>query len=611
MNDASPDRAREHLVDRVLRLCAAGAVVAAIATIWLPPIPPCQDAPGHITSVRVLLEPAPFAEWLTVKWAPTAQAFHALAFAWGQVVGVFAATKLALTTYLLLQIWAFRRIARTVDASVPFAIVGACAGYIAWGYAMGFFNYLGAFALGAAGIALWVDKQRPPIASVAAAVLFALAGWAHIVVGVMVLTHAVALDIVARRPRVGLLRDAFVLAPAVVLGAFTVAVVLGEHQEIGAVEATAAVYASVGDTLRNWVGTGTVAYSVLGYPAGLLLFGAALVTGLSGTGDDYEARLPRASAIGALVWSACFFVLPFHGVGWHFASPRVLFFVFATPAAFAALSGRSDAVRGVVAVAALVATGALVHGVPNARAEGARIAQSVERFGDEPIGRAYLVTYAPEAEHGAAPYARPNIGTGRYAIWHGGADPGQFAFNAMRDSVSFARPMLELFPRTRSLFTVVDGECLADPACAAADAARADAVAAAAVRWDSVVLVEAPQALGERLVARGFVASAPAILRPRPSSLEVQVELPSVPPPGPVVFRAGYPDTIGFVRGGTIPAERFSERSPRLQFDALPAGPLAVEVFVDIDGDGAPGPSDAILLRTGIEIPPGAAVTLP
>lgn len=594
-------------------MAAIGAILAALATIWLPPIPPCQDAPGHITAVRVLLNPEAFAEWLAVAWAPTAQAFHAVAFAFGQVLGVFAATKATLTLYLALQVWAFRRFAAVVGGQRDLATVGACLGFVGWGYAMGFFNYLGAFSIGAVALALWVDKARPPLASAVAAVAFAAAGWAHVVVGAMVLTHAVALDVVGRRWREAGWRDVLVLTPAILLAAATVGVVLREHQDIGAVEATAAVYASLPQTIVNWLGTGIVGYSRLGFLVAPLAF--ALVVGLgvieSGASSDMAA-VRRASAIGAVVWSVVFFALPFHGVGWHFASPRVLFFVFALPLAAVAWPTQHHRRGLALAGLALLATASLVDGAPRAWAEGDRIARSVARFGEESVGRAYIVTYAPEAVDGAAPHARPNIGTGRYAIWHGGADPGQFAFNRMRDSVVFARPMLELFPSTRSLFTVVDERCLVDAACAAPDAdrARADRVAASAMRWDSVVLVETPPAFDERLLARGLTPSAPGVYRPDPATVSVRVTLPSVPPPGPVVFRAGYRDTIGFFRGGTIPASRFSERQPELRFDALPGGPTWLEVFVDLDGDGALSPADIVLMNAPVTVTPGAAATI-
>ena len=373
-------------------------------------------------------------------------------------------------------------------------------------------------------------------------------------------------------------------------------------------EANAGVYVGVGETLRNWFATGAVGFSPLGYASGALLFVAALFGGLGGRGDTYVARLPRASAIGALVWSACFFVLPLHGLGWAFASPRVLFFVFALPAAFAVLG--APLARAGAGVAAVAAAAALVHAVPLATAEGARLQASLDGYGQERVGRAYLVTYAPESRYGAAPYAQPNVGTGRYATWHGGVDPGQFATNPMAQSVQFAQPMGELFPRTRSLFTVVDAACLADAACASAHVPRADAIAASAVRWDSVVLTEVPTEVSERLIARGFAPSAENVLRPQPAQLNATVTLPSVPPPGPVVFRAGYPETVGFFRGGTIPADRFAEPAPTLRFDALPAGPIAVEVFVDNDGDGALGEADTVLMRQGASLAPGQTLAI-
>lgn len=608
MSVGAQEQASRRAPRAALLVSAVASLAGALLVIWLPPVPPCQDAPGHITTARALLEPALFDGLLRTDWAPTAQAFTGATYAFGHLAGVFVAAKLALTSFLALQVWAFRRIAVRVGGSAPLAVVGACAGFVAWPYAMGFFNYLGALALGSAGLALWIDKDRSVPASALAALAFAAAGWAHAIVGGMVLTHAIALDVVARRGRAGVARDAAVLAPSATLIAVTLAAVLGAHDDIGAVEATASVYAGAGETLRNWFATGAVGFSPLGYASGALLFAAALVAGFGARGDTYVDRLPRASAIGALVWSACFFALPLHGLGWHFASPRVLFFVFALPAAFAVLG--APLARAAAGVAAVAAAAALVHAVPLATAEGARLQASLDGYGQQAVGRAYLVTYAPEARHGAAPYAQPNVGTGRYATWHGGVDPGQFAINPMAHSIQFARPMGELFPRTRSLFTVVDAACLADAACASAHVPRADAIAASAVRWDSVVLTEVPPEVSERLIARGFAPSAENVLRPQPAQLNATVTLPSVPPPGPVVFRAGYPETVGFFRGGTIPADRFAELAPTLRFDALPAGPIAVEVFVDNDGDGALGGADTVLMRQGASLAPGQTLAI-
>ena len=255
-------------------------------------------------------------------------------------------------------------------------------------------------------------------------------------------------------------------------------------------------------------------------------------------------------------------------------------------------------------------TATIAEGASNAWVEGKRLAASVEGFGDEPVGRAYVVTYRSEPIAVAAPYARPNIGTGRYATWYGGADPGQFAYNGMTHSVLFARPMAQLFPSSRSLFTYVSAACLADLACAGADAARADEVAAAALRWDSVILVEAPDAFVEDLVSRGFVRSAPSVLRPRPASVTVTVELESLPPAGPLVFRAGYPNTIGFFRGGRIAASELQQEQLELRFDDLPAGPIVVEAFVDADLDGAMGPSDELLFQRSVVVVPDASMSV-
>ena len=128
--------------------------------IWLPPVPPCQDAPGHLTTARALLEPSLYDGLLRTDWAPTAQAFTGLTYVFGHLVSVFVAAKLALAVFLALQVWAFRRIAMRVGGSVPLAVVGACTGFVAWPYAMGFFNYVGALAFGSAALAFWIDRDR-------------------------------------------------------------------------------------------------------------------------------------------------------------------------------------------------------------------------------------------------------------------------------------------------------------------------------------------------------------------------------------------------------------------------------------------------------------------
>ena len=75
MSTGAEEQASHRAPRAALLVSAVASLAGALLVIWLPPVPPCQDAPGHITTARALLEPALFDGLLRTDWAPTAQAF--------------------------------------------------------------------------------------------------------------------------------------------------------------------------------------------------------------------------------------------------------------------------------------------------------------------------------------------------------------------------------------------------------------------------------------------------------------------------------------------------------------------------------------------------------
>lgn len=611
--------------ERIARLGAAVAVLGALGVIWWPSIPPAQDAPSHLGTLQVMLEPQRFAGFYDVALSPTAQGFTLPGYLFGTLVGPVVGGKLALSAMLALLVAGCARLARQAQGSVAVAIAAAAAFAVGWTYAMGFWNFLAALALGVAGLAVWsgpsvaqgTEMQRDAEASasptaarrrrlvrgITVVLLWSAAIVSHAIAAGMILAQALV-EWAADAHRRG--RQPIDAALAIVPGVIGVALLIGAARAQSGVSAQmSAEWAPLLSTLRNVAATSTLSYSTLGWAVAPALL-VALVAVREPT------PLGRVRTWSALGWGLAFFAIPLHAEGWFFASPRVLPLALLLPIC----AGRWRHPVFAPALAWVIAL-SCADGARVAAKEGERLEQSVASFGEAPVGRAYLITYAPEARHLAAPYVQTNVGTGRYATWAGGADPGHFAYNPNAHSILFHGGMEALFPATRSYFMVVDAACLADADCAANDRWRADRASATAMRWDSVVLTEVPDAFRARLIERGFVAESRGVLRPQPARVEVSLPLPTdpqgrpVPLPGPVIYRAGFPETIGYFRGGVIAPEQVRGDTLSLEFDALPAGTLQFEVFIDADASGAPSPPDIALVPPHTrEVRPGEVTQL-
>lgn len=606
MNEATARRLSQATTGLAL-LSLAGAV----AIIAWPPMFPCQDAPGHLTDIRVSQDPALFAEWLKTGFAPASQGFRAPTALLAKVLSPVAAAKVTLLALLGGLVWAFDGIARSRGGMRPVAWAAAATVFVGWYYAMGFFNFLAALTFGAIGTRLWAEaeERQSPGRRAMAAVFFAICSLAHVVTGGMFLVQVWVSDVLARTPVKTVILRGLTLVPAGLIAVVVALMAFRAHADLGAVGRIGVLDPPFAITLRDLFATALVSYSPAGYAtAAALLVGvplAAVAERRAGTPNGQRT----ATRMLALAWTALFLAIPMNAIGWHYASPRVLFFAYVLPACFVAATPMTR-VWGLVV--AMLAAGTTLGGAPMARAEGGLIADSVDTFGDEPVGRTFIVNYHPEGTYTVAPWARPNVGTGRYATWAGGVDPGLFANNPVRQTVTYARPMNELFPATDDLYAVVTDACRQDPECSSdqAHVARADCVAATAVYWDSVTLVATPTAFVERLLARGFAPQAPGVLRPRPSTIRYTLALGDTPigptAGGQLILQAAYPGTCGVIASVAVPMRDVPDDTPTLQLTPIPSGPVTARAFVDLDGNGQFGPGDRMLVDAHeLVAPPG------
>ena len=258
------------------------AIAGAVLTIVWPSMFPCQDAPGHLTDVRVLQDPALFEDWLRVHFAPAAQGFRLPTALLAQAMPVVAAAKVVLLGYLAGLIWAFDGMARARGAMRAPAWAAAAVVFVGWYYAMGFFNFLAALTLGSVGMRLWAEGDAHPRRRWLASVLCALCSLAHVVTGGMFLVQVWFGDAIARTKPMELVRRGFLLVPAAALSVIVSLLALRAHAGLGAVDRIGTLDPPFATTLRDLFATATVSYSPVGYAcAAAMLIGLAV----SGRGD--------------------------------------------------------------------------------------------------------------------------------------------------------------------------------------------------------------------------------------------------------------------------------------------------------------------------------------
>ena len=578
---------------------AALAVAGALGVLWLPDALSGQDGASHIVTVSAALHPERHQGLLVAGWAPTGQIFHGLAWVFGHVLPLMAAAKAALTVFLGLACVGAWLVARALGTDSRAAIAVAAAAVVGWPLAMGFYNFIGACAVGVLAFAATLRGRN----ALAALLLFVVA-WAHTVAGLMFVVHTAAHAVFASpalwKPQ---RRWLTWIAPLVGIVALT-RLVVGNHADVGTGD-LAHHYLTAAETLAGYVSLCFVGYSRVAW---VLAPALVVVVAVAAARRD----VTRVVAATLACWTVGFAVVPFHVAGWAFATPRILSVVHTLLGA--AVPSRTLGGWAPVLVT-LLAAAATLDGVAHAVEAGGRAGDAIDAFGDEPSGRTFIAVFEPRPADTIAPHAQPLIGVGGYATLNGGTYPGAFAIYPHYHSVLFAAPPNQLFPSTRDMFFLVESPCdAATPACAETVARWTDRIAAQAVHWDSVALVAAPDAVRNGLAARGFDFSAPGLAKPRPA--QVTFALPQgagavdgAGGPATTIARAGYLETVGWFLVRRWSAETVATGEP-LTLGPLPAGETAVQVFVDLDDNGEPNPGEPLLFQRVLPLRPGQMINV-
>ncbi|MCB9506654.1 MAG: hypothetical protein H6698_06575 [Myxococcales bacterium] len=509
-------------------VAAAGVTFAAAAVrLAAPSAFPSQDFPGHLAALRLWVEPTAGAGLIEPNVPPTGQAFYAVGWLFAELfdaLGVPSAAgavelggRAALLVGLAVGVLGAVAVARELPrASAPLAAATMAAAYSGWVATMGFANYLVAFAVGIAGLGMWLRGagRREHSRALAGAAVLVLGVTGHVLGGGIPVAIATVIALVGGRqmPR----RAQLLLVLPIGVGlALSAATYVAGASVATAETLQATVRAPTIDVLRDLLWCGFVSHSDLAVAGALAIafafFAPPRPLDRDATGRVLEVGTQAATYAGAVLYLA----LPLHGAGLAFAAPRVVGPLLVV----AALASRSRPAVAALATLALAA-GSLVA-LPGTLAWGERIAAVREAFGPPRADFTFAVLVDDGARI-AAPYASLEIGVASYA---GGVGAAAFSVNPLRDGSLITERALAERPSGR-LFAVEPGcapRGLDGDACERWAAGLGERVAIDALAWDSVVATGAPSAFGAALARRGYEPVADARWIPRPASLELHV----------------------------------------------------------------------------------------
>jgi hypothetical protein len=236
----------------------------------------------------------------------------------------------------------------------------------------------------------------------------------------------------------------------------------------------------------------------------------------------------------------------------------------------------------------MLTAGVLALGVSPAIAEGERLQREARLLPRGPVGVSYVLIADERAHHAAIPYQSVALHVHAYGTLGGGASAFTFPANPYLNPLR--RPRADLLPAGNQWRRLRPG-CTRDPACF--DPPRyALELAALAVRFDSLLLPFAPQALIDELSAMGWHELSPHAFQVGKAG--VALTLPAELPAGTLIVRAGHPASIGPIVSHKLSATPAAGRE--LSLSPLPAGSITLEAFLDRDGDGRPSAADLSLL---------------
>lgn len=578
------------------------ALLAALPALWLYPFP-SQDGHQHAFTAfaygRISDPQYGFSRWLTPSFPLSSQGYVLLMVLLDMVMPFAVAERLALALVLAafpLGGLVYGKLARTepLATSVLLTLLA-----FSWPLVMGFWNFMLAFALlaPAAGLAVRLGDGRPRSYLALALMLVGMA-WLHLTVavlaGLVVMVVSAfsngAATTGARLRRV--LATGLAGAPSAAYAVFAATRYVDDNRPVGTITPLEAIREPLGRRVLDLFAMGPGGVSAVTGAAACALALLVLVEALR-VGGQHAGRQRALALLGACVFLA-FLVAPLHAARWAFMSPRLLLggLVVLSLAGLAAPGRRLQGALVVLGVVGIVGAGWNLTRLEVALRPVTRALTQLERPAPAPLLPLELEAAPIE---GLPRHLDPTLHLGaRALIASGGVSPYLFAINPAIHAVVYTQSPLDAVGPAPGVYLRRGLRCedgLAPAECVAQRERLIDRVAYYGLYWHDVVLLHAPPIAEFRLRQRGyrlaFQHDGVAQWQARPGSLRLSLALPEAAR-GPLVVRAGLRDSVGWIRGASLPPGLAAGALPPLPLGPLPAGPVDIEVFVDEDGDGAP-----------------------
>lgn len=579
------------MIDRAV---VAVAWAVALAIVWIPDVPAGRDIPAHAVAAAVWANPSAFAEWLTPNVPLSGNVFAIIAGLSAKTVELFVALKVGLTLSLVACGVGLGRLARVCGGDAGLGSVVGLLIATGWLFGMGFASFVigTGVALLAASFA-FEERSRPALT----AGVFLFAVWCHMMASGIVFAGALAARVVHKRSE-SLIRWVAPWIPGLLFAlGIGVSGIVGQS---GAGVSTASEWGDMSTWFRDLVLTSLTSFDRgFGTIAGLVAAVGSFALTVAAWRRPIE-RPADAFLRSTVVWWVLLAIVPLTGLGWHFARPRMMPMAILVPLAFVPARRLLPA----LSIAVVLLSGAL----PGAIQRGTEVGQIADSLRlEEPAGATFLASYLDLASKSDGPYVQPFVGVAGYALLDGGVARHLFAHNNAAHAMLY-RDGWE-FPSPGPDFVHMPAACVSDPACSGGPVARADRLSQIGLVWDTISVAGLGDEERRQLVARGYVALAPGVLRADPALIRVWTSVPDDLAPHPVVVRWGHP-TTGVV-GGVV--GRAEDGTVDLLVGPMLAGPTLVEIFFDRDGNGVPSAADAAVFespRLSLELVAGETTVL-
>ena len=491
--------------------------------------------------------------------------------------------------------------ARRTGRSPVFAAVVLALAAHSWVTLMGFYNFVLAFAalpLVAVLAIRWVRagcKWRDTVNLGAALVATA---WLHPFAAAVSGMAAVAVALGAARERddgphtLGVLgRSLWVGLPALAYTAWVSLRYAGTHSQLGVADIPGALYEPFTRRLLDLFWTGPGGISLF---AGVAFCLMVFFIKISVLRDSSETRwIPRMAFGLASVLIVSYLVSPIALARWAYFSPR---FLFAAMVVMGLAGVEQLRPAGKIAVAAIGLAGVLASNLTllAMHADLDPITRAVAQAPHSPLTP--LLAVEASTERGTElRYMRPTQHLPlRSLMTTGGVTPYLFAHNPSIHSVLYLEDPTEAIgpvPGVRVSRAYSECDDLTPPECVAHRLGLADRLAMFGLAWGEIMILHPPPDLSARLRDRGYrlllQRDGVELWQARASGIDLTLSLPPDGLRAPLVVRAGLDGSAGWVLSTAIPPGA-GRNDVNLRIEPLPAGPVDLEIFVDLDADRQP-----------------------